>query len=77
MEIIDFSYKNIHKLSANHIIGYIVLEREKGENAANQFLKELIEIHGDESEEINFIKDFKDNNFNESFEFLNKIKLLD
>jgi len=77
MEIIDFSYENIDELNANHIIGYIVLEREKGENAANQFLKDLIEIHGDESEEIKFIIDYKENNFNESFEFLNKIKLLD
>ena len=61
---------NINTLDAKHILGYFALKKIEGDKPSNDFLKKLIDKHGTETEQINFIINFKltdkvkgDNNF--------------
>ena len=69
-DIVSYSTMNINTLDANHILGYFALKKIEGDKPSNDFLKKLIDKHGTESEQINFIINFKitdkvkgDNNF--------------
>ena len=58
-DIVSYSTMNINTLDANHILGYFALKKIEGDKPSNDFLKKLIDKHGTESEQINFIINFK------------------
>ena len=58
-DVASYSQMNIEKLDANHILGYLALNKIHGDEKSDNFLKKLIDNHGDDSEHINLILDYK------------------
>ena len=57
-------------------LGYFALNKIEGDKQSEDFLKKLIDIHGTESEQIDFIKNYSINNntnANENFDLLREI----
>ena len=75
-DIISYSEMTLNNLNSNHILGYFALNKIEGDKHSEDFLKKLIDIHGSESEQIDFIINYRINNninANENFDLLREI----
>jgi len=58
-DVASYSQMNIEKIDANHILGYLSLNKIYGNEKSDEFLKKLIDKHGTDSEQINLILNYK------------------
>ena len=58
-DVASYSQMNIERIDANHILGYLSLNKIHGDEKSDKFLKNLIDKHGTDSEQINLILNYK------------------
>ena len=58
-DVASYSQMNIENIDANHILGYVSLNKIHGDEKSDEFLKNLIDKHGTDSEQINLILNYK------------------
>jgi tetratricopeptide (TPR) repeat protein len=78
-EIIEYTEDNINKMSVNHILGFQAIKIMQGEEESESFINKLNSKHKSDSDEMNFINNFKRNGSSNSykkFDLLRKILLL-
>jgi hypothetical protein len=78
-EIIEYTEDNINKMSVNHILGFQAIKIMQGEEESESFINKLNSKHKSDSDEMNFINNFKRNgssNRYKKFDLLRKILLL-
>mgnify|MGYP001182758950 CR=1 FL=1 len=77
--IIDYSEDNINEMSINHVLGFQAIKIIRGKEESESFINKLNSKHKYESDEMNFINNFKRNsllNSRKEFDLLRKILLL-
>ena len=75
----NYTEDNINEMSINHILGFQAIKIIKGKEESESFINKLNSKHKPDSDEMNFINDFKRNNLSNSykkFDLLSKVLLL-
>ena len=78
-DIIDYSEDNINEMSINHVLGFQAIKIIRSKEESESFINKLNSKHKSDSNEMNFINNFKRNGLSNSykkFDLLRKILLL-